>query len=85
VTNLKNIKVSPYSHVASRTRYENPDIVSHEQFRINRQQFYDTLMVDDPEQSVQDVRYQKWLSKYPDKPHPDWQEVLNWCGANGFL
>jgi len=76
---------APYCHIASRTRYAHPDIVSHELFRANRRQFYDTLKVNDPEQAVQDARYQAWLEKHPKDIHPNWRKVLEWCEQNGCM
>lgn len=76
---------APYSHVASRTRYENPEIVTHINFRENKIKFYREMMTDDVKQEIADERYQHWLSKYPDIKHPKATDVLDLAIADGLI
>ncbi len=71
---------APYSHIASRTRASHPDIVPHELFRANRQQFYKMFHVDSPDQEIEDARYESYMKAHPDSDiHPDWKDVLAWA------
>ena len=76
---------APYSHIASRTRFAHPNIVPHHVFRENRAKFYREMVVNGPEQEVQDARYQHWLIENPDVKHPDWEDVLSYCVQTGFI
>lgn len=75
---------APYSHIASRTRHAHPDLVTHDQFRYNRALFYRNLLVQGPDQEVQDQRYQEWIKAGGEK-HPDWLEVLRFCVKKGII
>ena len=74
---------APYSHVASRTRYAHPNLVTHEVFRRNRQQFYDTFHVTGPDQEIEDQRREAFYKANPDaEPHQPWTVVLEWALEN---
>ena len=74
---------APYSHVASRTRYAHPELVPHEVFRSNRQQFYDKFHVTGPDQEIEDERREAFYKANPDaEPHTDWKVVLEWAIEN---
>ena len=71
---------APYSHIASRTRYAHPNIVPHELFRANRQQFYDKFHVEGPDQEIEDERRIAYMEAHTDDdPHPKWEDVLAWA------
>lgn len=76
---------APYSHIASRTRYENHDIVPHKRFRENKLVFFRYMLTDTVGQEVPDERYAKWLEAHPDQPHPAWQDVNEWCVEQGII
>jgi len=76
---------APYSHIASRTRFENPDIVPHKTFRDNKLKFFRTMQTDTVGQEVPDKRYAEWMKYHPDRPHPTWQEINEWCVQEGII
>jgi len=87
---------APYCHIASRTRYAHPNIVSHQQFRDNRQKFYDRFCVTGPDQEIEDRRREAFLEAHehvagflevhPENAdaHPAWGDVLEWAESNGI-
>lgn len=76
---------APYSHIASRTRFENPDIVPHQRFRENKLKFYRQMLTDTVDQEVPVERYAAWLKEFPDVKHPFWENVNAWCVKQGII
>lgn len=70
---------APYSHIASRTRHGNPNLVTHENFRRNKIAFFRNMMTYDVDQKIADSRYAAWLSAFPGVEHPDYRQVLEFC------
>lgn len=77
--------LAPYSHIASRTRYENPDLVTHTRFRANRIQFMRNHLTKTVDQKVADARYAHWLSKNPSVKHPAVKQVQDLALADGLI
>ena len=77
--------LAPYSHIASRTRHENPELVPHTQFRANRIQFMRNMVTDTVSQEVADERYQHWLSKNPAVKHPKVEDVNALALQDGII
>ena len=75
---------APYSHVASRTRHENPNLVPHEQFRANKIKFYRRNRTNDVDQSIAEERYAHWLNSGGHK-HPEVDRVLDLAEADGLI
>jgi GT2 family glycosyltransferase len=76
---------APYSHVASRTRFENPDIVPHLRFRENKIKFYQNLVTVTVNQKVADERYEAWLRDHPGDEHPGWKLVNEHAREVGLI
>lgn len=77
--------LAPYSHIASRTRYENPDLVSHVQFRKNKIVFSRNFLTISVNQEIANERYRDWLKRNPDTVHPKPIDVINsYAYPNGF-
>jgi len=76
---------APYSHIASRTRYGNPNIVSHKTFRQNKMTFFQNMLTREVTQEIADERYAKWLQAHPDQPHPDHKDVLAYAEEQGLI
>ena len=67
---------APYSHIASRTRHENPNIVTHEMFRKNKIKFCQNMRALTVDQNVPVARYDEWLKRNPEVKHPKVEDVL---------
>lgn len=76
---------APYSHIASRTRHGNPNLVTHENFRRNKIKFFRNMMTDKVDQEVADARYAAWLADNPDVPHPTAEQVLQHADQTGAI
>lgn len=70
--------MAPYCHICSRTRNSNPDIVTHNDFRLNRNRFYEKFCVKTTDQAESEEKYNEWLKQFPDKIHPNFVEVISW-------
>lgn len=70
---------APYSHIASRTRHGNPDLVSHTRFRQNKINFMTKMKTNSVAQEIAVERYQKWIESNPEMKHPSFLEVMNFC------
>lgn len=69
--------LAPYSHIASRTRHENPELVSHICFRENKIRFFQKFCTLTVDQEVAVARYENWKSK-SGREHPrHLQEVMD--------
>lgn len=66
---------APYSHIGSRTRYTQPDVVSHRQFRFNRGKFFQNNLTNTVDQSVAQERYDSYIKAYPNDKHPSLESV----------
>lgn len=76
---------APYSHIASRTRHGNPNIVTHQNFRENKIKFFRAMITDTVDQEIAVARYKHWIEQYPEQKHPDYQDVLEHCKKTGFI
>ena len=76
---------APYSHIASRTRYGNPNLVTHANFRMNKIKFHRNMLTDTVSQEVADSRYQAWLQEHPGDKHPKHTDVLELCRKKGLI
>jgi GT2 family glycosyltransferase len=76
---------APYSHIASRTRHGNPDLVPHLRFRENKIQFMRNMLTDTVDQEVAVARYRDWLERYPDVKHPSVDAVLTLARSQGLV
>lgn len=76
---------APYSHIASRTRHGNPNLVTHENFRRNKIKFLRNMQTDTVDQGVPDARYAAWLADNPDVPHPSAEQVLQHADEAGAI
>lgn len=70
---------APYSHIASRTRHGNPNLVTHENFRLNKIRFMRNMATRSVDQEIANERYRYWLDRNPSLPHPNHTEVLKLC------
>lgn len=77
--------LAPYSHIASRTRHGNPNIVTHDQFRGNKIKFFRNMLTLTVDQSVADLRYASWLNDNPTVVHPTVTQVLEYCIETGLV
>jgi GT2 family glycosyltransferase len=77
--------MAPYSHIASRTRYENPTLVDHYKFRQSKINFFRNMHTVSVEQSIADERYKYWMSKNPGIKHPRHTQVLELCINDGII
>lgn len=75
---------APYSHIASRTRYGNPNIVTHQDFRRNKIRFFRKMLTDTPDQEIADARYKAWIDSGGCK-HPTVEQVLEFAFKNGMV
>jgi len=76
---------APYSHIASRTRHGNPNIVTHENFRANKIKFMRNMMCDGVGQEVAEARYAAWLADNPTVKHPTLEDVLQHAESTGAI
>lgn len=76
---------APYSHIASRTRHGNPNIVTHENFRANKIQFMRNMICDGVGQEVAEARYKAWLADNPTVKHPKLEDVLQHAQDTGAI
>jgi GT2 family glycosyltransferase len=76
---------APYSHIASRTRFENPNLVPHLRFRENKIKFFKNNLTDTVDQEVADERYAAWIKENPDLKHPTVAKVIEFALANGIV
>ena len=76
---------APYSHIASRTRHGNPNLVTHENFRRNKIKFFRNMQTDTVGQEVPDARYVAWLADNPTVKHPKLEQVLQHADEAGAI
>ena len=76
---------APYSHIASRTRYGNPNLVTHANFRECKIAFHRNMVTDTVSQEVADSRHQAWLQANPTVKHPKHTEVIEFCRKQGII
>lgn len=76
---------APYSHIASRTRHENPELVPHLKFRENKIKFYRKMVTDSVDQEIAVQRYNHWLKHHPDIRHPSFEDVINFAENHGLV
>jgi len=76
---------APYSHIASRTRYGNPNLVTHVNFRQCKIAFHQNMLTDTVDQKVADSRYQAWIEANPQVKHPTLQQVFDFCKEKGLI
>lgn len=80
---------APYSHIASRTRHGNPDLVPHATFRENKIRFYKKMLTRTVDQKIADERYALWKEHHPElvakHVHPEWKEVISFADAKGLI
>jgi len=77
--------LAPYSHIASRTRYENPELVTHVKFRENRIKFMRNNLTRTVAQEGADARYANWIAKNPSVKHPTVKQVNDLAISDGLI
>lgn len=80
-----NTSWAPYCHLGSKTRFANPDLITHQMFRDARSKFAQTMNTVTVDQTVPDYRYAQWLKDNPGDKHPSYSEVNQWCEDNDKL
>lgn len=75
---------APYSHIASRTREENPNIVTHIMFRKCKVHFWRKFMTRTVQQEIADQRYEAYYKATGEK-HPKWQSVNAYAHEHGLI
>lgn len=76
---------APYSHIASRTRFGNPNIVPHAQFRLNRVKFYRNMLTTSVDQEIPAARYNKFIADNPHIKHPTPSAVISHAVKTGLI
>jgi len=76
---------APYSHIASRTRYGNPNLVTHANFRECKIAFHRNMVTDTVDQEVANSRYLAWIEANPQVKHPTHQQVIDFCKEKGLI
>lgn len=77
--------MAPYSHIASRTRFENPNIVDHYKFRGSKIAFFRNMLTDSVEQQIAVDRYNHWIAKNPSIRHPSHTDVISLAVKDGLV
>ena len=76
---------APFGHMVSQTRFNNPNIISHYRFNVNKTKFCRNMFTYGPEQEVAAERYDAWIKDNPGIKHPKHTEVLDFCRQNGMI
>lgn len=76
---------APYSHIASRTRYSNPEIVPHERFRLNKVKFFHKNFTDTVDQKIPEQRYANYIKDHPNDKHPSVDAVQEYAHKSGLI
>lgn len=76
---------APYSHIASRTRHGNPNLVTHQRFRENKIKFFRNMLTNTVDQTVADQRYAAWLADNGQEKHPHHEQVQEHARKVGLI
>lgn len=76
---------APYCHFGSKTRFHNPELITHQMFRDARTKFWEVMQTDTVDQTVADYRYAEYVNAGNLANPLSYQTVNQWCAENDKL